>query len=123
MNSMPEILPDDPVLLKQMLNKMLVQMLSERQLYKGQIVDLKEQVKLLRDILFGRKSEQAVESDTPQLALFNEAESLAVLEEGIVENEEVVVSTPRRGKRKPLSADLPRIEVVHELPEHELTCA
>ena len=69
MNSMPEILPDDPVLLKQMLNKMLVQMLSERQLYKGQIVDLKEQVKLLRDRLFGRKSEQTVESDTPQLAL------------------------------------------------------
>ncbi|MBF8767897.1 IS66 family transposase [Pseudomonas putida] len=28
-----------------------------------------------------------------------------------------------RGKRKPLSADLPRIEVIHELPEHELTCA
>ncbi|WP_172638667.1 IS66 family transposase zinc-finger binding domain-containing protein, partial [Pseudomonas syringae] len=29
----------------------------------------------------------------------------------------------RRGKRKPLSADLPRIEVIHELPEPELTCA
>jgi len=37
--------------------------------------------------------------------------------------EEVVASTPRRGKRKPLSADLPRVEVTHELPEHELTCA
>ena len=118
MNLMPEILPDDPVLLKQMLE----QMLSERQLYKGQIVDLKEQVKLLRDRLFGRKSEQTVETDTPQLALFNEAESVAVLEEGIAEKEEVVAPTPRRGKRKPLSADLPRIEVVHELPEHELTC-
>jgi hypothetical protein len=122
MNLMPEILPDDPVLLKQMLNKMLEQMLSERHLYKGQIVDLKEQVKLLRDRLFGRKSEQTAEADTPQLALFNEAESVAVLKEGIVENEEVVAPTPRRGKRKPLSSDLPRIEVVHELPEHELTC-
>ena len=50
MNLMPEMLPDDPVLLKQM----LVQMLSERQLDKGQIVDLKEQIKLLRDRLFGR---------------------------------------------------------------------
>ena len=28
-----------------------------------------------------------------------------------------------RGKRKPLPAELPRVEVVHELPEHELTCA
>ncbi|MHC8334922.1 hypothetical protein [Pseudomonas sp. LB3P25] len=26
------------------------------------------------------------------------------------------------GKRKPLSAELPRVEVIHELPEHELTC-
>lgn len=119
MNLMPEMLPDDPVLLKQM----LVQMLSERQLDKGQIVDLKEQIKLLRDRLFGRKSEQTLEADTPQLALFNEAESVAVLEEGIAEDEEVVAPTQRRGKRKPLSADLPRIEVIHELPEHELNCA
>ncbi len=37
-------------------------------------------------------------------------------------NEEVVAPTPRRGQRKPLPAELPRIEVIHELPEHELTC-
>lgn len=38
MISMPDDLPDDPVLLK----KMLVQMLSERQVDKDQIGDLKE---------------------------------------------------------------------------------
>jgi len=32
------------------------------------------------------------------------------------------VSVKKRGKRKPLPATLPRIEVVHELPEYELTC-
>lgn len=37
-------------------------------------------------------------------------------------DEEVVAPTKRRGKRKPLPADLPRIEIIHELPEHELTC-
>ena len=37
--------------------------------------------------------------------------------------EEVVSPGPRRGKRKALSAELPRVEVIHELPEHELTCA
>ncbi|EPA95340.1 hypothetical protein BOO94_14190 [Pseudomonas sp. FSL W5-0299] len=31
--------------------------------------------------------------------------------------------TKRRGKRKPLPAYLPRIEVIHELPDHELSCA
>jgi len=118
MNLMPDNLPDDPVLLKQM----LVQMLGERQVDKGQIVDLKEQIKLLRDRLFGRKSEQTVDPQTPQLALFNEPESIVVpvSEES---DEEVVAPTKRRGKRKPLPADLPRIEVIHELPEHELTCA
>ena len=118
MISMPDNLPDDPVLLKQM----LVQMFGERQVDKGQIVDLKEQVKLLRDRLFGRKSEQTVDPQTPQLALFNEPESIMVpvSEES---DEEAVTPTKRRGKRKPLPADLPRIEVIHELPEHELTCA
>jgi hypothetical protein len=32
--------------------------------------------------------------------------------------QEVVAPAPRRGKRKPLSGDLPRIELIHEL-----TCA
>lgn len=117
MISMPENLPDEPVLLKQM----LAQLLKERTVDKGQIVDLKEQVKLLRDRLFSRKSEQTVESNTPQLALFNEPESLSIPPDD--DDEEVVAPTLRRGKRKPLSTDLPRIEVIHELAEHEQTCA
>jgi hypothetical protein len=46
MVSMPDNLPDDPVMHKQM----LVHMFGERQVDKGQIVDLKEQIKLLRDL-------------------------------------------------------------------------
>ncbi|MGV8916589.1 MAG: IS66 family transposase [Pseudomonas sp.] len=118
MNSMPENLPDDPVLLKQM----LAQMLDERQLDKGKIVRLEEQNALLIQRLFGRKSEQTADPATPQLALFNEAESGAEPVDESAE-EEVVAPAKRRGKRKPLHADLPRIEVIHELPEHELTCA
>ncbi|EGH34195.1 transposase [Pseudomonas syringae] len=33
-----------------------------------------------------------------------------------------VVPVKRCGKRKTLLAELLRIEVIHELPEHELTC-
>ncbi|WP_252090642.1 IS66 family transposase [Pseudomonas sp. MWU13-3659] len=118
MISMPENLPDDPVLLKQLLE----QMINERASDKGKIVHLEEEVALLRQRLFGRKTEQTGDAATPQLPLFNEAESLAEpLDEA--GDEEVVAPTKRRGKRKPLPADLPRIEVVHELPEHELTCA
>lgn len=67
--------------------------------------------------------------DSPQLAMFNEAEEL--VEEGActdepggdgAEAEEVMAPLKRRGKRKPLPAKLPRIDVIHELPEHALTC-
>ncbi len=113
----PNDLPDDPAVLKQL----LAQLLAERTVDKGHIVDLKEQIKLLRDRLFNRKSEQTVEPKTPQLALFNEPESqwVPAADEA---DEEVVAPTKRRGKRKPLSADLPRVEVIHDLPEHEQTC-
>lgn len=71
MISMPENLPDDPVLLKQLLE----QMLSERESDKGKIVHLEEENALLRQRLFGRKSEQTADPTTPQMALFNEAEA------------------------------------------------
>ncbi|AHC85897.1 transposase IS66 [Pseudomonas monteilii SB3101] len=88
---------------------------------QSKVVHLEEQNALLRQRLFGRKSEQTTDPATPQLVLFNEAESVA---EPVAEDvdEEAVAPTKRRGKRKPLPADLPRIEVIHELPEHELTC-
>lgn len=88
MISMPENLPDDPVLLKQLLE----QMINERASDKGKIVHLKEEVALLRQRLFGRKTEQPGDAATPQLPLFDEAESLAEpLDE--VGDEEVVAPT------------------------------
>lgn len=105
-------LPDDPVLLKAL------------------ILQLQEENALLRHKLFSPKSERSPEdADSPQLAMFNEAEEL--IEESATtpseaeaeaEAEEVVAPVKRRGKRKPLPANLPRVEIVHELPEHELTC-
>ncbi len=70
---MPQNPPDDPVLLKQLLE----QMINERASDKGKIVHLEEEVALLRQRLFGRKSEQTSDSATPQLPLFNEVKSLA----------------------------------------------
>ena len=109
-------LPDDPVLLKQMLL-----------LAQGKVAQLQEQVALLRHKLFSPKSERSPEdADSPQLAMFNEIEELIeapAAEPAEAEAEEVVAPVKRRGKRKPLPANLPRMEVIHELPEHELTCA
>ncbi|WP_175405782.1 MULTISPECIES: hypothetical protein [unclassified Pseudomonas] len=46
---MPKDLPDNPVLLRQLLE----QMISERASYKGKIVHLEEENALLRQRLFG----------------------------------------------------------------------
>ncbi|TBV04492.1 IS66 family transposase [Stutzerimonas kirkiae] len=124
MIAMPDSLPDDPVLLKQLLLSATAQV-SEKD---GQIERLREQNALLIQRLFGRKSERSQDDpDSPQLAMFNEAEQLAEEPAPVVEDagdaEEVVAPLKRRGKRKPLPAELPRVEVIHELPEHELTCA
>ncbi|MHC5352558.1 transposase domain-containing protein, partial [Metapseudomonas furukawaii] len=103
MKSGADSLPDDPVLLKAL------------------VLQLQEQVALLRHKLFSPKSERSPEdADSPQLAMFNEAEEL--LEEPAggsseAEAEEVVAPVKRRGKRKPLPANLPRVDVIHELPE------
>jgi transposase len=110
MTLMPDHLPDDLQLLKQMLAKM-----------QSRVGFREEENALLRQHLFGRKSEQTVDPATPQLALFNEAECIAESVASDAE-EEVVAPAKRRGKRKPLSAGLPRIEVIHELPEHEPIC-
>jgi len=111
MISMPDNLPDDLAALKQLLAQM-----------QSKVVLLEEENALLRQRLFGRKSEQTADPATPQLLLFNEAESID-MPAPVESDEEVVAPTKRRGKRKPLSADLPRIEVIHELSEHELACA
>ena len=89
MISMPETLPDDPILLKQLLLSASVQM-SEKD---GQIERLREQNALLIQRLFGRKSEQSSDPDSPQLEIFNEAESLP---QGAHEAFEFVIRQERR---------------------------
>ena len=121
MIAVPESLPDDPILLKH-----LLLLASEQAAAKdARIEQLQEQVALLRHKLFSPKSERSPEdADSPQLAMFNEVEELIEAPAAEpAEAEEVVAPVKRRGKRKPLPANLPRVEVIHDLPEHELTCA
>ncbi|MBI6721717.1 hypothetical protein YA0051_24975 [Pseudomonas syringae] len=54
---------------------------------------------MLRDRLFGRKSEQTVDPQIPQLAPFNEAERVAVLvaDNADEDPEDIVAPVKRRG--------------------------
>lgn len=89
----------------------------------NEIFFLKEQVSLLQHKLFGRKSEK-LSVGSGQLFLFNEAEATAA-EAPASPEEEVAVPAHqrRRGHRKPLPDNLPRIEKLHDLAEEQKQCS
>ena len=91
--------------------------------YENHIHILEEEIRHLRSQLFGRKSERYVSSDQKQLDLFDEAEEAA--EKALSKQSTVLVPAHERKKpgRKPLPAELPRIEVIHDLaPEDKICC-
>jgi transposase len=87
-----------------------------------QIDHLQEMLRLHRNELFGRKSEARVDHIDPnQLQLYAPNETPAP----ITPEEKVPVKGHARKKRgrKPLPEELPRVEVVHDIPEAEKQCA
>lgn len=87
-----------------------------------QIKLLTEQVQLLRAQKFGPSSEKL--SPGQMRLLFNEAEALAA---AVPQNEPASIVVPAharkaRGHRKALPDTLPRVEIIHDLPESEKFC-
>lgn len=113
MHSDMENLPDDIPTLKGMVASFSI----ENKL-------LREQVLLMKSKLFGRKTEKLPSAD--------EATQEILFDEPVVEGEEensqeepaidVPAHTRRKGGRKPLPEDLPRVEVIHDLTEGEKVC-
>ena len=101
--------------------------------FEARILELYEQLRLARRRMFGPSSE----SHAGQGWLFDEAETLAesapeagdtaALPPPATEtSDEAPADTGKkkaRGKRKPLPVELPRIDVIHDVPEAERTCA
>ncbi len=85
---------------------------------------LEEENRWLKAQLFGRSSEKsAVEEINPEQAwLFNEAEALARTAESAPQS--ITIRPHERGKggRKKLSATLPRVDVIHDLPQDQKIC-
>ena len=111
MNIPVETLLDDPAASQQIA--------ALREYYERQISVLLEQIRHLRQLLFGRRSEKLpAGSTTVQLPLFD------LPEPEHIEPVKVTIESHDRKKpgRKPLPPELPRIEIVHDLPEEEKTC-
>ena len=106
----PNNLPDDT----QSLRKIIFSLQQQNEY-------LQEMVRLLKHELFGRKSEALPAVNPNQLQLFNPDEPAAPVKS----DDDIVVPEHTRKKRgrKPLPEDLPRIEVLHDIPEAEKQCA
>lgn len=116
----PETLPDDPAALKRMMVELCEQYGQQISQLNSENTLLHEQIRLLRQLLFGKKSEKLPANSTAvQLPLFD------LPEPEYVEPAKVTVEAHDRKKsgRKPLPPELPRVEIVHDLPEEEKTCA
>ncbi len=88
-----------------------------------EIERLSDENRLLRHALFAPKTEKKhLSGKYLQLHLFDIEEQLP---EDTSENDKITVPahTRRKRGRKPLPDDLPRIEVIHDIPEKDKTCA
>jgi transposase len=106
-------LPDNVETLKRMVSE-----------YHSEISVLKEENQLLKQKLFGRRTEKLTEAERRQLYLFNEAEAVTAQAPHEPPAEIAVPAHTRTKKRgrKPLPAHLPRVEVVHDVAEEDKHC-
>lgn len=117
MNVNPSTLPDDSDQLKRML-------LDFQDHHDKETDILLEQIRHLRAQLFGRKSEKTpVEGGPVPLPLFDMPEPTADEDEPVAEQIQVPAHSRKKSGRKPLPADLPRIERLHDLDPAEKICA
>ena len=117
MNFDPAELPDDAEKLKELLF-----ISSEK--YEQQIEYLEERIRLLQNEIFGRRTEKPFVNPLNQIPLF-EASHIDVPKPDLSSEERITIPEHTRKKRgrKPLPEDLPRIEVIHDIPEEEKHCA
>ena len=105
------------------LQSLVIDFAELRQNYETEISVLKEEISLLKHRLFGRKSEK-LPVGTGQLLLFNEAEAGKAEDRGAApEKIAVPAHERRRGCRKPLPDNLPRVEALHDLTDEQKQCA
>lgn len=103
----------------------MVQLQHENATLRSKAEVLEDELRLLKHRLFGRRSEQLSEEDRRQASLFDEAEWIESEHpcgstEGVAVTVRAHLRRPRG--RKPLPADLPREEVLHDIPEEEKVC-
>ena len=113
-------LPDDASLPKDVVIS-LVDDLEVK--YQEKIHYLEEQLRLFKNELFGRSSENRHEPHPDQMPLFEGDDDQAASDTQTSENTIVIAAHARKKRgRKALPKDLPRIDIIHDLSEEEKQC-
>lgn len=88
------------------------------------ITILEEEIRFLKDRLFGSKADRWSAEDVRQGRLFNEAESAAESQEAEEKPASIPVAAHARRPRgrRALPENLPREEMVHDIPEEQKVC-
>ncbi len=109
MESTSLALPDDIATLKEIISN-----LEDR--YVKDTGFLRDQIRLLRSQIFGRKSEKVMGFVADQVPLFDE---VAPAQPEKQDAAEITIPSHARKKpgRRPLPENLPRVEVIHDLAE------
>jgi hypothetical protein len=115
-------LPDDANLDKEAVVSLVGEIETS---YQEKIHYLEEQIRLLKNELFGRKSEKRYPGPCDQqLPIIDSGLNDDQLFENQKPNDSIIVAAHQRKKRgrKPLPDDLPRVEIIHDLAEEQKIC-
>ena len=115
-------LPDDLDALKSLVLEQTLrnqQLTTENHQYKAKVLSLQEQLNLALARRYAASSEKL---SPDQIRLFDEAEQDTVEAAEIEETITVPAHTRKKGGRKKLPESLPRVDIIHELPEAERLC-
>ncbi len=109
---------------KQTVDQENEQLTTENQRYKIQVLTLTEQLNLALARRYAASSEKC---SPDQIGMFDEAEfdnEAAVGTDAEADDDEITVAAHQRKKRgrKPIPDHLPRVDVIHELPESMRRC-
>jgi transposase len=116
-------LPDDSESLKLIIADLQGQFAGLKNRYDKETSILLEEIRHLRGQLFGRKSEKLpIHTNTQPLFLFDMPEPEDIELDKPEEKVTVPAHSRRKRGRKPLPEDLPRVEVIHDIPEKDKVC-
>jgi transposase len=119
MNLDVKSLPEDPAQLKEI----IVSLFNESAEYRRRIDHLEEMVQLLKNEIFGRTSEKRSVVDSRQFLLFDEdQDDKPQIKDQSTDRQQVAGHSRKKPVRKPLPAELPRVEIIHDLDEAEKSC-